>query len=251
MKTAPPIALWLVPAIALSALWPFCDPARNQAWFLAFNHLAAALPETFWSDLTVLGDTLVDLALLLALLRRRPDLVLAVLLASLPATLLSHAIKDAFDMARPYAVLGEQVHVIGLHLRVGSFPSGHTTGIFLLAAVLIGGPRAAFTVPILALALLVGLSRMAVGAHWPLDLLGGILCGWACGLAGLYWARRLDWANRPGARWAMRVFLLGCAATLFLGYDSGYPLARPFEQVVALLALAVHLVPGWRMEKAA
>jgi membrane-associated phospholipid phosphatase len=250
MRATPPIALWLPPAIAVLALLPFSDPARNQALFLALNHGAAHLPEVLWADLTVLGDTLVDLALLLLLLRRRPELVLAVLLASLPAALLSHAIKAGVDLARPYAVLGDQAHVIGLYLKAGSFPSGHTTSIFLLAAVLTGGLRSArFTVPIMAAALLVGYSRIAVGAHWPLDVLGGILCGWACGLLGLYWARRVDWSGRPTVQLVMRLLLIGCAVALLFHYDSGYPLARPFEQLIALLALVVHLLPGWHLEK--
>jgi membrane-associated phospholipid phosphatase len=155
-------------------------------------------------------------------------------------------------MARPYAVLGDQVHVIGRYLTAGSFPSGHTTTIFVLATVLIGGLRStSATVLVLIAALLVGFSRIAVGAHWPLDVLGGMLCGWASGLIGLYWARRVDWSSRAGVVLAMRLLLIACALSLFLGYTSGYPLARPFEQAIALLALVVHLLPGWRMEEKA
>jgi membrane-associated phospholipid phosphatase len=252
MKTAPAVGLWLVPAIALMALLPLADPARNQAAFLFLNHAAAALPDVVWSDLTVLGDTLVALVLLLLFPRKRPDLVLAALLASLPAMLLTHGLKDAFDMARPYAVLGDQAHVIGRVLVAGAFPSGHTATSFVLAAVLVGGPRSASTTGwILATALLVGFSRVAVGAHWPLDVIGGILCGWASGLLGLYWARRLDWAERPRVQLAMRLFLIACALALYLDYTSGYPLARPFELFVAVAALAIHLLPGWRLGKAA
>lgn len=252
MKAAPPIMLWLVPAIALLALLPLADPARNQAAFLFLNHAAATLPDVVWSDLTVLGDTLVALVLLLLFPRKRPELVLAVLLASLPATLLTHGLKDLLEVARPYAVLGDQAHVIGRVLVAGAFPSGHTATIFVLAAVLIGGLRTVGAAGwILAAALLVGFSRVAVGAHWPLDVAGGILCGWASGLLGLYWARRLDWAARPGVVFALRLFLVACALALYLDYTSGYPLARPFELFVAVAALAIHLLPGWRLEQAA
>ncbi len=251
MKRSQPIALWLLPALALLAMLPMSDPARNQALFLALNHAVALLPDVLWSDLTVLGDTLVALTLLLFFLRRRPDLALAVLLASLPATLLSHGIKDGLDIARPYAVLGDQVHVIGRYLTAGSFPSGHTTTTFALAAVLIGGLRSATaTFWILLAALLVGFSRIAVGAHWPLDVLGGLLCGWASGLFGLYWAQRLDWAARPRVQLAMRLLLIAGAGALLLDYNSGYPLARAFEQGLAVLALAVHLLPGWNLRRA-
>jgi membrane-associated phospholipid phosphatase len=245
----PPISLWLLPAVVLLALLPMSDPARNQALFLALNHAAALLPDFLWSALTVLGDTLVALCLLLFFLRRHPDLALAVLLASLPATLLSHGLKEGLDMARPAALLGDQVHVIGRILTAASFPSGHTTTIFVLAAVLIGGLRSATATPwILIVALLVGFSRIAVGAHWPLDVLGGALCGWASGLLGLYVVRRVDWAARPGLQLAMRLLLLACAVTLYLAYDSGYPLARPFELFIALAALVFHLLPGWSLQ---
>lgn len=252
MKATPSIALWLVPAVALLALLPFSDPARNQAAFLFINHAAARLPAVVWSDLTVLGDPMVALVLLLLFPRRRPDLVLAVLLASVPALLLVHGLKDALEVARPYAVLGDQAHVIGRVLLAGAFPSGHTTTIFVLAAVLVAGLRGGgATAWIVLFALLVGFARVAVGAHWPLDILGGILCGWASGLLGFYWARRLGWASRPGVVFGLRLFLIACALALFLDYASGYPLARPFELFVAVAALAIHLLPGWRLEKAA
>jgi membrane-associated phospholipid phosphatase len=249
VKSAPPIALWLVPALALLALLPLSDPGRNQALFLLLNQAAAALPEAWWARLTILGDTLVALCLLLFVLRQRPELVLAVLLAALPATLLTHGLKDLLDVARPSAVLGDQVHVIGRQLTAGAFPSGHTTTLFLLAAVIVGGVRTTTaTLSALLLALLAGGARMGVGAHWPLDVVGGILCGWAMGLLGLYWARRVDWATRPTVLLAMRLLLIPCALLLYLDYHSGYPQARAFEQALALLALVFHLLPGWRME---
>jgi len=252
MKPAPPIALWLLPTLALLALLPMSDPARNQTLFLALNHAAAWLPDTLWSKLTVLGDTLVALVLLLALLRRYPQLVLAALLASLPATLISHGLKDGLDIARPYAMLGEQVHVIGPYLKAGSTPSGHTTTLFVLAAVLSIGLRSATaTFWVLLAASLAGISRIAVGAHWPLDVLGGMVCGWLSGLLGWYWADRTGWWRRPGVLLGMRLLLIACALILFVDYDSHYPLARPIEQAIALLALVVHLLPGWRMDKTA
>ncbi len=252
MRPTPPTALWLLPAVALLTLLPLSDPIRNQAAFLFLNQAAARLPEVLWSDLTVLGDTLVALVLVLFFPRRRPELVLAVLLASLPALLLVHGLKDALDVARPYAVLGDRTHVIGRVLLAGAFPSGHTAGIFVLAAVLVAGLRATgATLWVVLLAVLVGVARIAVGAHWPLDVAGGILCGWFSGLLGLAWARRLNWAARPATQLVMRLFLIAAALVLFLDYDSGYPLARPFEQGIAIVALAAHLLPGWRLEKAA
>ena len=171
------------------------DPARNQAVFLALNHAAALLPDFLWSALTVLGDTLVALCLLLFFLRRRPDLALAVLLASLPATLLSHGLKEALDVARPYALLGDQVHVIGRHLTAGSFPSGHATTIFVLAAVLSVGLRSATATPWILLALPGGLLPHRRGRALAARRAGRRAVRLGLRLAGLVLGCRAGWTG--------------------------------------------------------
>lgn len=242
---------WSVVLTAFALLWPLANPALNQAAFLTLNGIAAGLPAVVWSDLTVFGDALAASCLLLPFLRRRPDLVLAGILASVPAAVISHAIKGGLALARPWAVLGDQVHVIGPYLKAGSFPSGHTTAAFLLACVLTTGLRTRGATPwLLVLALLAGLSRIAVGAHWPADVAGGILCGWLSGMMGLYLAARLTALHRPLVIAAVRLALIACALFLLVGYDSGYPLARPFEQALALSVLVFHLLPGWRLPEA-
>ena len=229
-------------------LLPFFDPATNQTLFVALNRAASLLPDTLWSNLTVLGDTLVAFVLLLALLRQRPELTLAVLLAALPATLLSHGLKSVVAAQRPFAVLGDSIHVIGPYLKAGSFPSGHTTTAFVLASVLTLGLQSSKQIlALLLLALLVGVSRIAVGAHWPIDILGGILCGWTAGLLGVWLGRKYVLEDNRHVLLVVRLLLLGCALFLLFGHNSGYPLARPWEQGIAMAVLAYHLLPGWRL----
>jgi membrane-associated phospholipid phosphatase len=62
-----------------------------------------------------------------------------------------------------------------------SFPSGHATAAFALATVVADEWKAEPVVGVAAytLATLVGLSRLESRAHWPTDVAGGALVGWA------------------------------------------------------------------------
>ncbi len=66
-----------------------------------------------------------------------------------------------------------------------SFPSGHAGGamlVLLLAAMLLGG-RGLIPVAV-GVALLIGLSRVAMGVHWPSDVVGGWLFGGGVAMIG-------------------------------------------------------------------
>jgi undecaprenyl-diphosphatase len=67
-----------------------------------------------------------------------------------------------------------------------SFPSGHTTTAFALAAV-VGFLWARSFLPMLVLALAVAASRVVLEVHYPSDVLGGAILG----LLGAYWIRSL------------------------------------------------------------
>lgn len=59
-----------------------------------------------------------------------------------------------------------------------SFPSGHTTEAFAIAAALIFAfPKWYTILPSVLWALAVGYSRMSLGVHYPSDVLGGIVVG--------------------------------------------------------------------------
>ena len=66
-----------------------------------------------------------------------------------------------------------------------SFPSGHAGGamlVLVLAAMLLGGRG--LICGAVVLAVLIGLSRIAMGVHWPSDVVGGWLFGGGVALIG-------------------------------------------------------------------
>lgn len=234
---------WAVPVVSLLGMALIATQVRNAALFLTLNGWAAQTPPMLWEWLTALGDTMTALCVVLMLARRRPDIVLAAMIAALVATLATHLVKDVLALPRPLAILGDAVNVIGENLRRGSFPSGHTATAFTLAAVLGVYLRSNLMLAGLVLAAaLIGASRIAVGAHWPLDVLGGALMGWCSGLAGVWLSLRLENRERPRTMLAIEVILVLCALDLLTFYDSGYARADILEKSVALIALALY----WR-----
>jgi undecaprenyl-diphosphatase len=115
------------------------------------------------------------IALVLALVWRRPLLFVQVALADVIANVLATVLKDATDRARPSAIWSEPkplVHAPG----TGSFPSGHAATSFACATTLtFFAPRYAPAFYVLAIA--IAWSRVYNGVHFPLDVLGGAALG--------------------------------------------------------------------------
>jgi undecaprenyl-diphosphatase len=91
---------------------------------------------------------------------------------TLIAVVATSAIKEAFGRARPFLVphLSDYANP--------SFPSGHasnTMAMLLLIAMLTR--RSWAVAAALGLAFAVGWSRVALGVHWPTDVLGGWMLG--------------------------------------------------------------------------
>jgi undecaprenyl-diphosphatase len=116
-------------------------------------------------------------AAVLAFAWRRPSVLFAVVAAAAVGDLTSYGLRAEIPRDRPplrYPDPEPLVRVPGTN----SFPSGHATTSFACAAVLAWlWPRLA--APLLALAALIAFSRVYVGVHYPLDVLGGALLGLA------------------------------------------------------------------------
>ena len=94
------------------------------------------------------------------------------------SAVLNSILKISFHTPRPFEAMAE-VSGKRVHTAVGySFPSGHTqaaTTFFITLAQIIR--RRWFTIIAIVLSLLVGLSWIYLGVHWPVDVIGGLIFG--------------------------------------------------------------------------
>jgi undecaprenyl-diphosphatase len=114
------------------------------------------------------------------------------------ALLLAQGLSALVDRARPF-VEHPQIHLLIHHARDAGFPSDHATGSFAIATAILLRHRRAGVLAML-LAVLVAVSRVAGGAHYPSDVVAGAVLGAAVGL--LLWLPPLRRATDAVARLA-------------------------------------------------
>jgi undecaprenyl-diphosphatase len=119
--------------------------------------------------------------------RLLPLTALTALGSVLLADLLSSTVKQLVDRPRP-ALSVDSIQPAVTTPPDPSFPSGHTTTAFA-AAVAVSVLHPKLRVPMIAIAALVGLSRVYLGMHFPLDVMAGAVLGTAVGLTMGFAAR--------------------------------------------------------------
>lgn len=118
------------------------------------------------------------------------------------ALALGLAIADVVDRARPFVAEPAQVHLFAAHAADAGFPSDHATASFAIAVAVLLRNRSWGIFALVAAAVL-SVGRVAVGYHYPSDVLAGTLLGAAAALT--LWTpplrRRVDaiadFAGRP------------------------------------------------------
>lgn len=147
------------------------------AWPTHFGSLWFALPILF----------------LLTLLQSSSRLIPRALAASMPviiARLGTDILKVLFERPRPFSVFAsdpDAVKVIFDPPSSFSFPSGHASTAFSVAVILVtwfGVPRTAAY----SFAILICLTRLYLGVHFPSDILAGAIWGFAI---ALLWTKTL------------------------------------------------------------
>ncbi len=116
------------------------------------------------------------------------------LVAAAIAMLTNQVISHLWDRPRPFTAHAAATHLLSAPSPDPSFPSDHAAVAFAIAFAVLAFSRRGGIV-FLAAATLIGLSRIALGMHYPSDVVAGAAVGWAAALLvttlGRPWTERL------------------------------------------------------------
>jgi membrane-associated phospholipid phosphatase len=191
-------------------------PSVQKDLFRPVNDFAGATPWLHGPARVYANDGVVLFAIVLlvgwwvARTRGREAMVAALWapLGTLLAVAVNQPIVAAINEARPYTVLPHALTLIA-HSTDPSFPSDHATMAGAVATGLVLVERRLGIVAWV-LALLMAFTRVYVGAHWPLDVVAGLVLGTVVTLVGyLVFRRLIGWVVDHVARTRLRPLVAG------------------------------------------
>lgn len=91
-------------------------------------------------------------------------------------------VSELVDRARPFVADPHGVHLFTAHAADPGFPSDHATAAFAIAVAILLRKRA-WGIVALAFATVLAIGRVAIGVHFPSDVLAGAALGSAAALA--------------------------------------------------------------------
>jgi len=180
------------------------------------------------------------LVLLLPFITKRSDIIWMLIIALVASLLLSHGLKNIFNLPRPAKILDpDSFIIIGPKLTSHSFPSGHATSAFTIVLVLTYVYKQYWLhINTIFLALLISLSRIAVGAHWPVDVAAGIFCGWMSANIGIVLYFKFKEKLRNINQTGIIIILLIAALCLLIVHNTGYDQAFHFQILISIYAMS-------------
>ena len=174
--------LWLVAsgsvlfALGIACWWFGADPPLHRLLRLPGHSAPRVALLTALGGFGVMGPLAIAALILLLWLRRVGDAVWLLLTVG-TGRLAVEGLKLVVTRPRPLQVDWLEI------VKSWSFPSSHSAGTMMTCvalALLFGRGRGAIAAALLA-ALIIGWTRVALGVHWPSDVLGG----WGFGLLWL------------------------------------------------------------------
>ena len=160
----------------------------EQALVWIAEHVRCAVLDPFMELYTQLGNTgmlFIALGVLMLFFKPTRRAGLSALCAMLIGFIVVNlTIKPLVSRPRPWLAIENFVNLVPEH-DPNSFPSGHTNAAFAFAlAVCMSAPKKWMKAAAVAMAAMMGLSRLYVGVHFPSDVLAGAVIGSLCGLLG-------------------------------------------------------------------
>lgn len=184
--------------------------------FFYLNHYLGQYP-IFEQNLTQIGDASIVLSFLIIFIIYAPKMWEALISASLVSLVFSKVLKTLFDVPRPATVYDNETFIIIGKTAVGysSLPSGHSITIFTTFSVLLFALmpkilkyKVLWVISILCTGYFISFSRVAVGAHHPLDVISGSIIGYISGISGILISRKYEIWSWIGVRKYYPIFMI-------------------------------------------
>lgn len=252
-----PLRVWLLPLLLFTLSAPLWLHVWEPGMFVAINQLCLPVAAPVWTGLSLLGNAWGLLGLTAPLLLHAPRLMWAWICAAPFAILFARVGKGFLVSPRPAAeVDNAQMRIVGEVLHNVSMPSGHTTTAFAVASAIFfalsPAQRKRHGWLLLLLAAGTGLSRIAVGAHWPGDVAVGICLGLWAGLLGNVLLGLLPARCLAPTHWSMRLIALLVAAAVYVLLTDALDFAenQPLQYLVATVGLVSLLAFAMRNARA-
>ena len=206
-----------------------------------FSSISSPALDVIVMALTMLGEETVFILFITYLVWNSSKKRGFAIFSSLALSLIAMGLLKAFIRApRPFQVL-EEIKGKRLETATGySFPSGHTTGAAAFYSALSLTYRKRIVSVLSAIAILaVGLSRMYLGVHWPIDVFGGLALG-ITGSTLLLPRFEAMWEDRQRMmKFTLRVGAFSTAAAIILTFllEAGLADSVGYTDVMKLLIL--------------
>ena len=168
----------------------------EQALVWIAQHVRSGLLDPLMMFYTKLGDAgllFIALGLVMLLFKSTRKAGFSALCAMVIGLIVvNFTIKPLMARERPWLVIEGFLNLVE-EKDPNSFPSGHTNAAFAFAlALCMAAPKRWMKITAVCMAVVMGLSRLYVGVHFPSDVLAGALIGSLCGLLGA-WVVKIAW----------------------------------------------------------